>query len=133
MYAGRNESGQGAEIMIEIVKPDFEYQDDRGSLTQLVHEGFRQFNIIFSKKGVLRGDHYHKENRETFFVIFGSFELTVKTQHKQETYRFKMGDMFLVPPYVLHSFYYLEDTLIASMYDIGVEYPDGSKDIWTDL
>lgn len=119
--------------MIEIVKPDFKYQDERGSLTQLVHEGFRQFNIIFSKKGVLRGDHYHKQNREAFFVISGSFELTVKTRYKQEMYRFKMGDMFLVPPYVLHSFYYLEDTLIASMYDIGVEYPDGSKDIWTDL
>ena len=32
-----------------------------------------------------------------------------------------------------HSFYYLEDTWIASMYDIGVEHPDGSKDIWTGL
>ena len=32
--------------MIEMIKPDFELQDGRGSLTQLVHDGFRQFNII---------------------------------------------------------------------------------------
>ena len=119
--------------MIEMIKPDFEFQDGRGSLTQLVHDGFRQFNIIFSKKGVLRGDHYNKENREAFYVISGSFELTVKTECGQEVHTFKEGDMFLVPPYVSHSFYYLEDTWIASMYDIGVEHPDGSKDIWTGL
>lgn len=119
--------------MIEYLKPDFEFQDERGSLTQLVHDGFKQFNIIFSQKGVLRGDHYHKENREAFFVISGSFELTVKNRYKQETYMFKAGDMFLVPPYVLHSFSYLEDTLIASMYDLGVEHLDGTKDIYSDL
>lgn len=33
--------------MIKVIKPDFEFQDERGFLLQLVHEGFRQFNIIF--------------------------------------------------------------------------------------
>ena len=118
--------------MIEILKPDFKFQDERGWLMQLVHGGYKQFNIIFSREGVLRGDHYHKENKEAFFVISGSFELTVKTADVEEKHTFSKGDMFLIPPYVIHSFYYLEDTLIASMYDSGVEKPDGTKDIYTD-
>ena len=62
--------------MIKVIKPDFEFQDERGFLLQLVHEGFRQFNIIFSRQGVFRGGHYHQENTEAFYVISGSFELT---------------------------------------------------------
>ena len=52
-------------MLIEILKPDFVFEDERGKLTQLVHDGYRQMNIIFSKKDVLRGNHYHKENRRT--------------------------------------------------------------------
>ena len=117
--------------MIHILKPDFQFEDERGTLTQLVREGFSQFNIIFSKAGVLRGNHYHKENREAFFVISGSFELTAEKDGQIEKHKFSQGDMFLVMPYVNHSFYYCEDTLLASMYDIGVERPDGTKDIFS--
>lgn len=119
--------------MIEIIRPDFKFQDERGILIQLVHEGFKQYNVIFSKKGVLRGDHYHKENREAFFVISGSFELKVRNALREEKYTFERGDMFLIPPNLVHSFYYLEDTLLVSMYDLGVERLDGTKDIYTDL
>mgnify|MGYP002627537616 CR=1 FL=1 len=116
-------------MLIEILRPDFIHADERGSLTQLVHEGFRQYNIIFSKKDVVRGKHYHKENREAFYVITGSFKFVAKNDDVTEEHMFKAGDMFLVPPYVTHSFSYLEDTWLASMYDIGVEHEDGSKDI----
>ena len=119
-------------MLIEILKPDFAFADDRGCLTQLVHEGFKQYNVIFSKKDVLRGDHYHKENREAFFVITGGFKFVAKKGGMEEEYSFKKGDMFLVPPYVTHSFYYTEDSWVASMYDLGVEHADGSKDIYTE-
>ncbi|MBR1739460.1 MAG: cupin domain-containing protein [Ruminococcus sp.] len=118
-------------MLIKMLEPDFIHKDDRGQLTQLVREGFSQFNVIFSKKGVLRGDHYHKENREAFYVITGGFTLKAEKDGVTESYDFKPGDMFLVEPYVIHSFYYTEDTYLASMYDIGVEKPDGTKDIFT--
>jgi len=38
--------------------------------------------------------------------------------------------MFLIPPFVNHSFCYHTDTLLASMYDVGVELPNGEKDIF---
>lgn len=119
-------------MLIEILKPNFVFEDARGSLTQLVREGFNQYNIIFSHKGVLRGDHYHKENREAFYVITGELKLSVSRDGVKEDYTFGPGDMFLLPPYVMHSFYYTEDTWLASMYDLGVERPDGTKDIFTE-
>lgn len=115
--------------MIEIIKPDFEFADERGKLIQLVHKGFTQFNIIFSKSGVVRGNHYHKENQEAFYVISGEFELTVQKDKLFIIHTFSQGDMFLIPPLVIHSFRFLADTLLASMYDIGVEFLNGEKDI----
>ena len=119
-------------MLIEIIEPDFSFKDERGSLTQLVHKGFNQFNVIFSKKNVLRGDHYHKENREGFYIMTGRLKLIVSKGTQQEEYIFKPGDMFIIPPYVMHSFFYEEDTWLASMYDIGVEHENGTKEIYTE-
>ena len=116
--------------MIKILAPNFEFQDERGKLTQLVREGFSQFNIIFSKAGVSRRNHFHKKNQEAFYVISGEFDLTVEKDKTSEMFTFKQGDMFLIPPLVIHSFHYHTDTLLASMYDVGVEFPSGEKDIF---
>ena len=40
--------------MIEILTPDFIHNDDRGTLVQLVHEGYNQVNAVFTKKGTVR-------------------------------------------------------------------------------
>lgn len=116
--------------MIQILKPNFEFEDERGKLTQLVREGFSQFNIIFSRAGTFRGNHYHKANKEAFYVISGSFDLTAEKDGKSETVTFFQGDMFLIPPLVNHSFFYHTDTLLASMYDKGVELDSNQKDIF---
>lgn len=117
-------------MLIQIISPNFEFQDERGMLIQLVREGFQQFNIIYSKKGVLRGNHYHKVNKEAFYVINGQLELWVEFEGEREHYLFKTGDMFLIPPFIVHNFYYTENTYLASMYSVGVEKSDGTKDIF---
>ena len=38
--------------------------------------------------------------------------------------------MFVIKPYIMHSFYFIQDTVLASMYDLGVELEDGKKDIY---
>jgi len=119
-------------MLIEILEPDFAFEDERGELVQLAREGYRQFNVVFSKGGVIRGNHYHKENNEVFYVMSGSFELSAQKDGASEAYVFKKGDMFKVPPFVMHSFNYLEDTWVAAMYDKGVEHADGTKDIYAE-
>lgn len=114
--------------MLKIIKTDFEFTDERGALVQLIHEGYRQINVITSKKGVVRGHHYHKLNEEAFYVVSGLLEVDVNG----ETARFGAGDFFGIEAYDMHSFQFLEDTVLVSMYSGGVELPDGTKDIFSE-
>lgn len=52
--------------MIEFIKPDFSFADERGALTQLCREGWKQINVTSSKAGVFRGGHYHKTIKKPF-------------------------------------------------------------------
>lgn len=115
--------------MIKIIKPDFVFEDERGTLTQLIHEGYTQINVVTSKAGVERGNHYHALNKEGFYVVEGAFLLEASLGEKKEAYEFKKGDMFIIEPNVMHRFVYREDTLLVAFYDKGVELPDGTKDI----
>lgn len=118
--------------MIEILIPNFKFEDERGKLIQLVREGYKQVNVIFSKKGVIRGNHYHKINQEMFYIISGKFCLMVELGNRREEYIFQTGDMFKIKPFVKHSFEFLEDTILVSLYDKGVELSEMEKDIYTE-
>ena len=118
--------------MIEILKPDFEFNDDRGKLLQLLHGEIAQVNYVESNPSSLRGGHYHKLNKETFFVIDGEVNVTVKKDGNEENYSFKTGDMFSIEKNVVHSFDYKKFTTLIVTYDKGVEMPDGTKDIYSE-
>ena len=134
--------------MIKVRNTDFNFKDDRGELTQLVHDGFKQFNVLESRKGVIRGGHYHKVSTEAFFVVRGSVEVGYYMLEEapdneksgdapvgcenEKKITFLQGDFFEVTPYTVHSMYFPEDCIMAQMYSICVEAPDGSKDIYQD-
>lgn len=118
-------------MLIEFISPDFSFKDDRGSLTQLVHQGWSQVNFITSVAGAFRGGHYHKLNKEAFFIISGKVRLVLEnmiTCEKAE-YTISSGDFFIIHPNVKHSFEFIQDTILISMYQPGVELVDGAKDI----
>lgn len=119
-------------MLIQILKTDFQFKDERGTLTQLIHNGFKQVNVISSCGGVRRGGHYHRFNREAFYVITGRLELFARKDGQTENHIFGTGDFFSIAPHICHDFLFLEDTVLVSMYDKGVELPDGTKDIIAD-
>ncbi len=116
--------------MIEILKPDFEFNDERGKLMQLLHGEIAQINYVESYPSSVRGGHYHKLNKEIFFIIDGEVDVTVKKDGKEENYSFKSGDMFSIEKDVVHSFDYKKFTTLIVAYDKGVESADGAKDIY---
>lgn len=116
--------------MYKTIEPNFIFQDKRGRLVQLVREGYRQVNIITTKGGVLRGGHFHKENREAFYVVSGSCEVTFTKDQQQEKHMFSAGDFFEIPPCVGHVFRYPMDCVMVGLYDKGVEKENGEKDIY---
>lgn len=111
---------------------DFQHNDERGSLSQLIHDGFKQINVLESKKGVERGSHFHKESVEAFYVISGSVKVILWDKNKKEEVIFSKGDFFEIHPFVLHNMLFLSDCLMVQMYDIPVEKEDGKKDIYTE-
>lgn len=80
------------EKLFKLLNPDFCHEDERGKLVQLVHEGYKQVNVVFSQGGTVRGGHYHKQNREAFYIITGSCEVTLSLNGEQQTQVFKAGD-----------------------------------------
>lgn len=118
-------------MLIEFIQPDFVFENENGTLKQLVHDGWKQVNVICSVGGSVRGGHYHKFNSEGFYTIYGSYRLTVWKDDQKETYEIRGGDMYQIPPFVFHTFEYHEDTLLISLYSRGVELSETEKDIWT--
>ena len=119
--------------LLNILTPDFVFTDDRGVLTQITHEKFKQINAVFTKKDAARGGwHYHKRCCEYFYVISGCVDVHVKLGNKSEERIFHSGDMFMIEKNVRHNFLYLEDTYLVVMYDERIESDDLTKDIYTD-
>lgn len=117
--------------MVQIIKPDFQFNDERGSLIQLVHKGYEQVNVLKTNKGVYRGGHYHKESRELFYVVSGRVEVTLVKSDDECKMVFKEGDCFQIEPYVVHSMYFPSDCVMVAMYDKCVEKENGTKDIFS--
>lgn len=116
--------------MIEFIKPDFSFQDDRGTLVQLCRDGWKQINVTSTKAGVFRGGHYHKHNKEAFYIIEGEIEINLTKDGKQETITVQSGDFFILKPYAVHSFNFKKNTVMVALYDKGVEEANGQKDIY---
>ena len=117
-------------MLVKIMKPDFKFENENGSLVQLVREGWNQVNVLYSKKDSERGGHYHKICNEAFYIIEGKIKLILENNNDKEENEFKKGDMFMIVPFIKHRFIFLEETIMVSMYDKGVELEDGGKDIY---
>lgn len=118
--------------LYEKLTVDFEHADDRGKLVQLIHDGYKQVNVLRTDKGVTRGGHYHKICREAFFVISGSVEVELKKQGQSERITFRASDFFRIGPYVVHSMFFPEDCIMVQMYDVPVEQGNGQIDIYAE-
>lgn len=116
--------------LLETKTVDFSHQDDRGSLFQLVHEGYEQVNVLSTRAGVLRGGHYHRRAVECFFVVSGAVEVTAWLGDRKEQVRYEKNDFFQINPPAVHSLFFPEDCVLVAMYDKAVENPDGTKDIF---
>ena len=67
--------------------------DERGSFTELVRtKECGQFSISFSKKGVIRGNHYHHTKLERFIVVKGKAKISFSSVINDDKYSFIVDD-----------------------------------------
>lgn len=80
--------------------------DDRGGFWGITQERWAEVNFVETAAGQVRGNHYHKETRELFFIISGEIEIVVTDLRSGERTEIsvKKGDIFIIEPFELHTF-----------------------------
>ena len=101
------------QIKKEKIKAAF--KDDRGAIYDLLDNGdIKHIGMLTSKKGSVRGSHYHKIARQITYILSGKIELTLKDidyeNAKPQIMIMEEGDIVDIPPMVAHSLKALEDT-----------------------
>ena len=100
-------------------------------MVQLVHDGYKQVNVLESFAGTERGGHFHKKATEVFFVVNGSVNVNMRKDNIKLCRSFSKGDLFAIKPGTLHSLYFETDCIMVALYDVPIEGEDGTKDIFT--
>ena len=132
--------------MIEGIQrlPLRRFQDERGWLMELRRESVlpkstRQTNVSFSRKGVIRGLHYHERGQDDLFACLrGAARVVVLDRTTGETFTEDIGDDNPVALYIpgrhAHGFEALSDVLFC--YHVTEEYdpadPDEHGIAWDD-
>ena len=120
------------------------HADERGWFAELRRESLLpratvQTNVSFSRKGVIRGLHYHLRGQDDLFVcVHGTARVVVLDRETGDSYWEDVGDenpiAIYVPGYYAHGFEALTDLLFC--YHVTAEYdpadPDEHGVCWAD-
>jgi dTDP-4-dehydrorhamnose 3,5-epimerase len=120
------------------------WEDDRGWFMELRRESLlpaptRQTNLSFSRRGVIRGLHYHLRGQNDLFACLqGTARVVVLDRESGETFTVDIGDDNPVAVYIpgghAHGFEALTDLLFC--YHVTEEYdpadPDEHEIPWDD-
>ena len=127
-------------LRIELVR----HEDERGWFSELARTSalpkpFRQANLSYSRKGVIRGLHFHERGQDDVFVcLAGMVRVVVLDRSTGETFTEDIGDDNPVAVYVpgihAHGYEALADSLFT--YLVTEEYdaarPDEHGIPWDD-
>jgi dTDP-4-dehydrorhamnose 3,5-epimerase len=119
-------------------------EDERGWFTELTRAStlpkpIRQANLSFSRRGVIRGLHYHERGQDDVFVCLqGMVRVVVLDRESGETFTEDIGDdnpvAIYIPGIHAHGFEALTDLLFC--YHVTREYdpadPDEQGLCWAD-
>jgi dTDP-4-dehydrorhamnose 3,5-epimerase len=128
---------------IEVI-PLRRFEDERGWFCELRRDSGMpkrtvQTNLSFSRKGVIRGLHYHERGQDDLFACLqGTARVVVLDRETGETFTEDIGDDNLVAVYIpghhAHGFEALTDLLFC--YHVTQEYdaadPDEHEIPWDD-
>lgn len=98
---------------VKKIVPSFE--DNRGTISDILDGEIRHIGIITSKSGAVRGKHYHKKATQYIYVLSGKLKSFTKDLRKEnprvESKILVPRDLEITPPMVVHSHKALEETV----------------------
>lgn len=93
------------------------FKDGRGTITDIFTNGSKDHvTIIFSKKGAVRGNHYHKKSIQYTFVVSGQLTMLSKKGEKGRIYKhiLKPNDLMTHEPNEAHAMRADKDTFFLA-------------------
>lgn len=92
--------------------------DMRGSITNIFEGRVEHVALIISKKGTVRGNHYHKEDYQYIYLVSGAFEshsVDVRDPVKRGLLKVTPGDIVDTPPLTAHAQKFTEDSVFLAL------------------
>ena len=94
------------------------YKDERGEIIDVGEGDFKAVQVITSKKGTVRSNHYHKKGGHLLYVLEGKMsylEMDVSDPAKVERRDFivNKGETVFTGPMKAHRTEFLEDTILV--------------------
>tara|TARA_B100002051_G_C16271444_1_gene409118 strand:- start:85 stop:528 length:444 start_codon:yes stop_codon:yes gene_type:complete len=89
------------------------FLDKRGWLKKILDGNFSSCIEIFSKKGSIRANHYHKKDQHFMYIIKGECLYFYRDRKKGAKTKYKLmkkNDLFFTPSMQEHMAYYTKDT-----------------------
>ena len=98
------------EVFVNLQDP---INEERGTIQMLIDFPIGSALVITSKKGSVRGNHYHKEDDHYSYLASGKIGYYYRAAGSQEEPSIEIiepGQMFYSPPMVEHTMKFLEDS-----------------------
>ena len=93
------------------------FKDERGYLLKILDKGFSSCIEIFSKKGSIRANHYHKKDEHFCYILKGEILFFYRNRKKGSKLNYKVmkkGDLFFTTYEQDHMAYFLKTTHFLS-------------------
>lgn len=94
------------------------YEDSRGAIQTLVDGGIQSVQIITSKAGSVRANHYHRSDSHFMYVIQGVMRYFHRPAGSSEAPSWvyvREGQMVFTPPMMEHAVEFLEDSVFLNI------------------
>ena len=92
--------------------------DARGGITNIFEGPLAHIALITSKKGSVRGNHYHQKDHQYIYLVSGSFEshsCDVRDPQKKQILKVSSGDIVDIPPLTAHAQKFTEDSVFLAL------------------
>jgi len=118
---------------MEIKKIEPAFEDERGSIWDLLtNDTIHHIGLLISKKGSIRGKHFHKEQKQYTLVLNGRVRISTKNllekNSELKSFELKKMNMVLFPPFHYHSIEALEDSTCLILTSKSRQGSDYEKD-----
>ncbi|MDR3392980.1 MAG: cupin domain-containing protein [Sulfuriferula sp.] len=92
--------------------PYLSREDARGKLTGLMNTGtWEEFNYMETAAGQTRGNHYHAQTLEVFFILDGEIDMVIHQRNGEViNERLVAGDIVLIEIGETHTFHCVTNT-----------------------